>query len=53
MKQESCVSRTDALLVGTGDQVMDVSLSIADLGSLKTQEGFFKKYNIQVRFELV
>ena len=33
--KESCVSRTDALLVGTGDQVMEVSLSIADLGRLE------------------
>ena len=33
--KESCVSRTDALLVGTGDQVMEVSMSVADLGRLK------------------
>ena len=33
--KESCVSRTDALLVGTGDQVMEVSMSIADLGRLE------------------
>ena len=52
-KKESCVSRTDALLVGTGDQVMDLSLSIVDLGILESLEGFFKKYNIHVRFELV
>ena len=33
--KESCVSRTDALLVGTGDQVMEVNMSIADLGPLE------------------
>ena len=33
--KESCVSRTDELLVGTGDQVMEVSMSIADLGRLE------------------
>ena len=33
--KESCVSRTDVLLIGTGDQVMEVSMSIADLGRLE------------------
>ena len=36
--KESCVSRTDALLVGTGDQVMEVSMSIADLGRLENSQ---------------
>ena len=51
--KESCVSRTetDALLVGPGDQVMDVSVSIADLGRLENSPTHIRfKYNMNSSF---